>query len=70
MKINTPLLELIRSFRNIGNNIAIASTARKENLMNALEYLNLTNDFDYIISGKDVKRENQIQKSIKPLCHI
>ena len=56
LKINTPLLELIRSFRNIGNNIAIASTARKENLMNALEYLNLTNDFDYIISGKDVKK--------------
>ena len=56
LKINTPLLELIRSFRHIGNNIAIASTARKENLMNALEYLNLTNDFDYIISGKDVKK--------------
>lgn len=55
LKLNIPLMELIRSFRYMGGKSAIASTSRKENLMNVLEFFNLTNEFDLILSGADVK---------------
>ena len=34
---------------------AIASTARKENLMNALKYLGVVDLFDLIYTGQDVE---------------
>ncbi len=55
LKPNTALIELIRSFRAMEGKTAIASTARKENLMNAVNYLGIADIFDLIFAGVDVK---------------
>lgn len=55
LRLNAALVELIGSFKRMGGKTAIASTARKENLMNALEYLKLADLFDLIYAGQDVK---------------
>lgn len=52
---NHTLIELVASFHKMGGKTAIASTARKENLMNAVEYLRLSQYFDLIYAGIDVK---------------
>lgn len=52
---NQTLIELIDTFHKMGGKTAIASTARKENLMNAIEYLGLAQYFDHIFAGIDVK---------------
>lgn len=53
---NKALIELIRSFHAMGGKTAIASTARKENLMNVVNYLDLAPLFDLIFAGVDVKQ--------------
>lgn len=55
LKPNSALIELIKTFHSMGGMIAIASTARKDNLTNALEYLGLSTSFDHILSGADAK---------------
>lgn len=52
---NKPLINLIDSFHSMGGKTAVASTARKENLMNVVNYLNIASSFDLIFAGKDVK---------------
>ena len=54
--IDRPLLGLIESFHQMGGKTAIASTARKENLMNAINHLGIARHFDLILAGIDVKR--------------
>ncbi|MFR9545221.1 MAG: HAD family phosphatase [Rikenellaceae bacterium] len=54
LKPNTALIELIRSYQNSGRKTAIASTASKANLMNAIEHLNLSNIFDLVYTATDV----------------
>lgn len=56
LRPNTALIQLLQSMRENGCQIAIASTARMENLMNVLTYLNLQSAFDLIYAGKDVKQ--------------
>lgn len=56
LKPNTSLIRLIESFHMMGGKTAIASTARKENLMNVVNYLNLADKFDLIFAGVDVKQ--------------
>ena len=56
LRPNTALIQLISSFKTMGGKTAIASTARKENLMNAVEYLGVARHFDLIFAGVDVKR--------------
>lgn len=56
LKPNHALIGLIESFHAMGGKTAIASTARKENLMNVVNYLNLADKFDLIIAGVDVKQ--------------
>lgn len=56
LKPNYPLIELIASFHAFGAKTAIASTARKENLLNALKYLDLLKYFDLIFAGVDVHK--------------
>lgn len=56
LKPNKPLINLIDSFHKMGGKTAIASTARKENLMNVVNYLNIASSFDLIFAGKDVKQ--------------
>lgn len=51
---NKPLINFIRAFHRNGGNTAVASTARRLNLTNALQYLHLTEIFDCIWAGEDV----------------
>ena len=53
---NKALIELISSFHTMGGKTAIASTARKENLMNVVNYFGIGNKFDLIYAGIDVKQ--------------
>lgn len=53
---NTALIELIRSYHALGFKTAIASTARRENLLNAVDHLNIADIFDFIYAGVDVKQ--------------
>lgn len=55
-RLNNGLVELLRSFKAQGGKTAIASTARKENLVNALNHLGVVNLFDLIYSAQDVKQ--------------
>lgn len=53
---NTPLIEFLKASKQSGIYIAIASTARKENLMNVLNHLGINKIFDFILSGADVSK--------------
>ncbi len=55
LRPNKKLIKLIKGVHALGGKTAIASTARKENLMNALGYLGIENIFDLIMTGEDVK---------------
>jgi len=55
LKPNHALIDLIDSFKAMGGKTAIASTARKENLMNAINYLGIEDKFNLIFAGVDVK---------------
>lgn len=54
LSINEILLNLICSFKSSGGYVALASTAGRENLLNAVNYLGIADIFDYIIAGEDV----------------
>lgn len=53
---NRKLIDELVNFRKTGGKTAIASTARKENLMNVLEYFQLGELFDLIYSADDVNK--------------
>lgn len=55
LKVNNVLVDLIRTFRKSGGKTAIASTARRRNLTNALSYIGADKDFDLILAGEDVQ---------------
>ena len=52
--VNIPLLDFIRAFKCSGGCTAIASTARRKNLLNALRYIGADNDFDFVLAGENV----------------
>ena len=54
LKINTSLVELISTFHAKDGKTAIASTARRENLENALQHTKLHSLFDLILAGEEV----------------
>ena len=56
IRINEPLIKLIASFKAMGGKTAIASTARRENLMNSVKYIGIAEHFDLIYAGVDVKK--------------
>lgn len=56
LKVNHTLLDFIKTFRDSGNMTAIASTARVENLMNALNHINAVDCFDLILAGEQVTK--------------
>lgn len=53
---NKALIDFLLTLRTSGVKIAIASTARKENLMNVLHYLGLEESFDLIMAGVNVSK--------------
>ena len=56
LKPNKALIGLIESFHAMGGKTAIASTARRENLMNVVNYIGIGEYFDLIFAGVDVKQ--------------
>lgn len=54
LRPNKALIDLISSFKTMGGKTAIASTARKENLMNVVNYLGIADNFSLIYAGSDV----------------
>ena len=54
--VNDPLLTLLKTFKNSGGLTAVASTARKENLMNSLNFIDAADAFSLILTGEDVKQ--------------
>lgn len=56
LRLNRSLYELIDSFHQMGGKTAIASTARRENLMNAVSYLGISDSFDLIYAAQDVRQ--------------
>ena len=55
LKVNKTLVEFIRAFHADGGKTAIASTARRENLMAALKSIGATELFDVILAGDVVE---------------
>ena len=55
LHVNHSLLNLLKTFKQSGGLTAVASTARKENLMNALNYIDAADAFSLILAGEDVK---------------
>ena len=56
IRVNEPLVNLLATFHNGGCQTAVASTARRKNLMNVLSYLHLADNFDLILAGEDVQK--------------
>ncbi len=54
LRVNRDLLGFIRAFHRSGGMTAIASTARRRNLVNALSHIKAIDDFDLILAGEDV----------------
>lgn len=54
LKPNNALISLIEGFHKMGGKTAIASTARKENLMNVVNHIGVEDIFDLIYAGVDV----------------
>jgi HAD superfamily hydrolase (TIGR01509 family) len=52
---NTTLIDSLTVMKKSGIKIAIASTARRENLLNVLQHFELTDIFDTILTGESVK---------------
>lgn len=53
--VNKPLLTMLNTFKNSGGLTAVASTARYENLINAIRFIHAENTFTLILAGEDVK---------------
>lgn len=51
---NEPLINFLRAFKGWGGKIAVASTAARKNLRNALRYIGMEDEFDLILAGEDV----------------
>lgn len=56
LEINNSLLEFIKSFKRSGGYTAIASTATRKNLENALSYIKAKDTFHYILAGEEVNQ--------------
>lgn len=54
LRPNLALIELIKTYKSIGLKTAIASTARRENLLNVINSLQISSLFDVVLAGEDV----------------
>ena len=55
LKVNRPLLTMLRNFKLSGGLTAVASTARRKNLLNVLDYIGSADAFSLVLAGEDVK---------------
>lgn len=56
LKVNQPLLYMLQTFKRSGGLTAVASTARKKNLQNALKFIRATDAFSLVLAGEDVNQ--------------
>lgn len=56
LKVNKPLLGMLQAFKLSGGLTAVASTARKKNLQNALDFIGATDAFSLVLAGEDVSQ--------------
>ncbi len=54
LKVNQPLLSMLRCHKASDGLTAVASTARRKNLMNALEHIGAMDVFSLVLAGEDV----------------
>lgn len=54
LRVNKVLAHLLLTFQKGGGKIAVASTARKKNLMAVLNHIGMTECWDYIVAGEEV----------------
>ena len=60
-------------FHVAGGKTAIASTARKKNLINALAHIGVLDTFDYVLAGEDVdkgKPSPEIYQNILDILNV
>ncbi|MCS2582597.1 HAD family hydrolase [Bacteroides sp. BFG-551] len=55
-RVNISLLSMLETFHKAGGKTAIASTAYRKNLENALRYIGAMEIFDFILAGEEVKQ--------------
>lgn len=55
LKVNRPLMSLLRHHKESGGLTAVASTARRKNLMNALDHIGALDVFALVLAGEDVR---------------
>lgn len=55
IRLNRPLLTFLDACHQQGCPVAVATTARKENIMNILSHFSLERSFDLIISGEHIQ---------------
>lgn len=56
LKVNQPLLNMLQAFKQSGGLTAVASTARKKNLLNALNFIGALDSFSLVLAGEDVNQ--------------
>lgn len=56
LQLNKPLMDFIKAFHQNGGKTAIASTARRINLMNVLNHFGEESSFDLILAGEEVNK--------------
>lgn len=56
LNVNKILLRFIDMFHSVGGKTAIASTARRQNMLNVLTYIDVLDIFDYVLAGEDVSK--------------
>lgn len=54
LRLNSALLHFIIKFRETGCKSGLISTAQRHNIINVLEYFEIVNHFDMIVSGDEI----------------
>lgn len=55
VRLNQPLWDYAQEFRRNGGKVWIVSTGQTANIHNVMNYLNITNEVDGVMTGADVK---------------
>lgn len=56
LRLNETLFTFLKACRGSGKRVAIATTSRRENLFNVLNYFDIAGEFDYFVTGEDIQK--------------
>ncbi len=56
LRLNHLLFNFLKACRQSGKRVAIATTSRRENLFNVLNYFDIAGEFDYFVTGEDIQK--------------